>query len=164
MSVYQLSIIFLVGSLFFAIAIYIFFRPRKYQLKSAIIAGVVLSTLNFLLEVIAHKLNWYHTSGAFEIFDVPLSLSIMWFSLGIVFCLIYSYLDNFRNPRIARVIFIIASAISGTIYDIKIGTNLGFVKFEKAFTAYHIFAVWFTLTLITVLFYNFLLRKFSKNE
>lgn len=159
MYVNQLSIVFLVGSLFFIIAVYIFLKPEKIQVRSAIFAGILLSLLNFILECLATKLNWYHTSGAWEFLNVPVSLSIMWFFLGVCFCIIYSYLGNLKNPKIAQIIFILICAISGVLYDIKIAAKIGFVRFEEVMTVYHIFTIWIILILLTVLFYNFLLKR-----
>lgn len=159
MSTNQLSIVFLVGSLFSTVVVYVFLKPERQQVRSAIFAGILLSLLNFILECLATKLNWYHTSGAWEFLNVPVSLSIMWFFLGVCFCIIYSNLGNLKNPKVVRIIFILICAISGTLYDIKIAAKIEFVRFEEVITVYHIFTIWITLILLTILFYSFLLKK-----
>lgn len=159
LSVEQLSWIFLIGSLLFASFLAVLLKPERQQVKAAVIAGLVLASLNFGLEYVAQRVNWYYTYGAVKILNVPLSLTGMWISLGICFCLIYSRLGNLKRPGLARGIYIFICGVGGAIYDARVASKIGFVRFEEIFKFHYILIVWVTLAGLTVLVYRLFLRE-----
>jgi len=100
-----ISLVMLIGGPFLAFSLIRLRRPSRKRILAALIAGLCVALINFLIEALAAPYDVYYVRGLWPVFDSPLSRTIGWVFLGMTFVLASDITKAMPHPRGAIAIY-----------------------------------------------------------
>jgi hypothetical protein len=153
-----ISLVMLIGGPLLTIGLISLRRPSRKKIRASLIAGLLVSLVNFLIEALAVPYDVYYVRGLWPIFNSPLSRTIGWVFLGMAFALASDLTRAMPHPRRALILYFITGILFGLITD-YLGTRwLEFMALGKNGNWLIIFLIWSTLVPGTILVYRTLSR------
>lgn len=135
------------------------FSKQKVKVRASLASGLAVAFANFWGAYLAHKMDWWHESGAWMVLNVPLSMNIGWIFLGAGYCLLYSLTDKMPHPKLAKILTVIFTSCYGVLNDSLI-MRFGILRLGTGMKIYNTFPYWLVLITGTLLLFEYL----SKNE
>ena len=131
------------------------FKTERDVVKSALLAGLVMTVANFLVEAFAGIFGmWMYREGFMMIVGVPLNVLLYFFLVGYGFMVTYDGLMRKLKSGYVHYASILAISSISTIGDM-IYSAKGSIFFTPGWTPVHIFFVWLTLWYIDVSSFKF---------
>jgi hypothetical protein len=153
------SLVMLIGGPLLAITAVLLRRPRRKRLMAALIAGVAVAMANFLIEAVSAPNDVYYVYGLWPVLNSPLSRTIGWVFLGMIFALASDMTRAMPRPRLALLLLIIVTIIFGVFTD-WLGTRwLEFMKLGENGNWFIILLIWTTLVPGMIMVYRIFSRE-----
>lgn len=148
------SLVMLIGGPIAALSFVYLRRPNRKKLVAALVAGLFVALANFLIEAVSAPNDVYYVYGLWPVFNSPLSRTIGWVFLGMVFALT----TDFPRSRLALASYVITCIIFGLVLD-WLGTRwLEFMALGDNGNWFIILLIWGTLVPGMVIIYKILSR------
>ncbi len=152
------SLVMLIGGPLLALSYIYLRRPARKKITAALIAGLAVAMANFLIEAAAAPNDVYYVRGLWPVFNSPLSRTIGWVFLGMVFALVSDLTKAMPNPRAALASYIVSTIIFGLVLD-YLGTRwLEFMALGKNGNWFIILMIWGILVPGMILVYRYFSR------
>lgn len=153
------------------IIVIIIFKPNRNKLKSAFFAGIFCSIYDFIIEVLGYKYGAWYCYGGFQIYNVPIDMSIQFIFFGMMISILSDFPDLFRKWNFLKIfyenkkydlfhkiIFLILLSLIGAVGDF-ISKRFGVWENANWWTFYHTaFIAWLSLNTLTLVVYNLIMR------
>ena len=153
------SLVMLILGPLLAAAFIFLMKPRREKIKAAFIAGLFVALANFLIEVVAAPNDVYYVWGLWPIFNSPLSRTIAWVFLGMVFAFSSDFPKALPRPRLGLALHLIIAIIIGLFFDWLGTRSLEFMALGENGNWIIIFFIWGSLVPGMTLIYKLLSRK-----
>ena len=153
-----ISLVMLIGGPILALAFVYLRRPKRKKIIAALIAGLAVALANFLIEAIAAPNDVYYVHGLWPVFNSPLSRTIGWVFLGMVFALGTDLAKAMPKPRLALALYIITCIVFGLVMDYAGTRWLEFMALGENGNWFIILLIWGTLVPGMALVYRILSR------
>jgi len=134
------------------------FKLDKKVVKTGLIVGVIISSLNILLEYAGAELDIYYVSGPFRIIRSPLPLSIGWVFLTFLFCSGYELIARGRGSFIT-LLYITTGIVIGCFIDFSFYRFFEILTLGEKGSPLLIALIWIIFVPVTVSVYDSLLRR-----
>jgi len=135
-------------------------RPKRSIIRNGLIAGVVFSVSNLLLELIAQPLGLWRYGGFENMVFYPPEVFIIFILWGAIFCIGFSEFDDRKFRDKYRLLFLLIFNTISWSGDFN-SARSGAMWFAPGWSFVHIWFVWLGLYLITAASF-LLLEKRSK--
>lgn len=155
---YSISLAFLLFGFLTGSSFLFLFRRQNKKCYAALVCGVFVAILNFCGAYIAHRMDWWHLSGAWMAIGVPVSEQVGWVFLGAGYCLAYSLTDNPTHYVRAKFLFVLGTCVYGVFND-YLFLRLGVLQLGAGMKIYYTFPYWVLLTGLMVGMFEFLSPK-----
>ncbi len=128
-SVYSVIILFIVASFF--ISLFLFFRGSNFggskkQKISSFVSGVIISSLNTVIEALSYKYSLYEIKGPWKILATPFPMFILWIFLSFIYIDLYFRIKN----RFPTFLYLISGIILGWCFDF-VGWKIGILEIKE---------------------------------
>jgi len=151
-----ISLLMLIGGPLLAVSLLYWMRPDFRKIRAALIAGLGIALLNFLLEIYGARYDVYYVRGLWPILNSPLSRNIGWMFLGMSFALASDLAKVMPHPRVSLSLYLGAGIFSGLFLDYLGTAGLDFMSLGNNGNWFYIFIIWLTSVPGVVFLFRFL--------
>jgi hypothetical protein len=137
-SVYSLIILFILVSFF--ISLFLFFRGSNKRKISYFVSGLIISSLNTIVEALSYKYNLYEIKGPWKILATPFPMFILWIFLSFIYIDLYF---RFKN-KFPTFLYLILGVVLGWCFDF-VGWKIGLLEIKENGSPFINASVWIVL-------------------
>jgi|FaiFalFF_MnMetaG_3_1042247.scaffolds.fasta_scaffold03550_2 hypothetical protein len=146
------AIVFFIFVSFF-ISLFLFFRGSKKQRISYFVSGLIVSSLNTIIEALSYKYSLYEIKGPWKILATPFPMFILWIFLSFIYIDLYFRIKN----KFPTFLYLILGVVLGWCFDF-IGWKVGVLEIKENGSPFVNASIWVVLVPLSLVIPKLILK------
>ena len=119
-----------------------------------LLTGLVISSLNTIIEALAYKYDLYEIKGPWKILATPFPMFILWIFLSFIYIDVYYRIKN----KFPSLLYVILGIVLGWCFDF-IGWKIGLLEIKEKGSPFINALVWVILVPLTLVIPKMILKE-----